>query len=82
MRANPLHRYEEVAEYIAALIDAGTLRPGARIPSLREISRQRRASLSTALQAYRLLEDRGVIEARPRSGYVVAKTGPAAMPAP
>jgi len=82
MRANPAHRYEELAAYVTALIDNGTLRPNGRVPSLREIGRQRRASLSTALHAYRLLEDRGVIEARPRSGYVVAKSRPLALPAP
>jgi DNA-binding transcriptional MocR family regulator len=82
MRANPVYRYEELAGYISTLVDNGTLRPGGRIPSLREIGRQRRASLSTALQAYRLLEDRGVIEARPRSGYVVAKGRMMALEAP
>ena len=82
MRAHPVHRYEELAAYLTALIDNGTLPPNARVPSLREIGRQRRASLSTALHAYRLLEDRGVIKARPRSGYVVAKTRPAALPTP
>lgn len=67
-------RYEELAGFITELIARGTLAPGARVPSLREISRQRRASISTALQAYRLLEDRGVIEARPQSGFYVAQT--------
>jgi DNA-binding transcriptional MocR family regulator len=82
MQPNPAYRYEELAAYITALVESGTLRPGARIPSLRAIGRQRHASLSTAIQAYRLLEDRGVIEARPRSGYVVAKAGPIALDGP
>lgn len=73
MRAETSHRYEEVAHFIATLVDNGTLALGARVPSLREICRQRRVSLSTALQAYRLLEDRGVLEARPQSGYYVAR---------
>ena len=30
-----------------------------------------RLSISTVVQAYHLLEDRGLIEARPRSGYFV-----------
>jgi DNA-binding transcriptional MocR family regulator len=72
MRAEASHRYEEVAHFISSLVDKGTLALGARAPSLREICRQRRVSLSTALQAYRLLEDRGVLEARPQSGYYVA----------
>jgi len=77
VRADPVHRYEELANFITRLVDSGTLRPGSRAPSLRQISEQRRTSLSTALQAYRLLEDRGVLEARPQSGFYVARRGPA-----
>jgi len=72
MRAEPSYRYEEVVHFITMLVDNGTLTLGSRAPSLREICRQRRISLSTALQAYRRLEDRGVLEARPQSGYYVA----------
>lgn len=71
MRARPHFRYEEVANLIIGLVDSGTLSPGSRAPSLREISKQQQISLSTALQAYRLLEDRGVLEARPQSGHYV-----------
>lgn len=67
------HRYEELAGLVAGLVEKGTLRPGSRAPSLRRLSRERRASLSTALKAYQLLEDRGILEARPRSGYYVAR---------
>src|SRR5262245_38393956 len=70
------YRYEETARFITDLVDSGTLIPGARVPSLREITRQRRISLSTALQAYRALEDRGVLQARPQSGFYVAKRAP------
>ena len=73
MRQNPAYRYEELAAFITGLVDSGTLPAGSRAPSLRQISRQRRISLSSALQAYRLLEDRGVLEARPQSGYYVAR---------
>ena len=71
VRADPHYRYEEVASFITGLVHSGTLSPGSRAPSLRQISRQRKTSLSTALQAYRLLEDRGVLEARPQSGFYV-----------
>lgn len=63
--------YESVANDISALIHSGTLGPGDRVPSVRRLSRQKRVSVSTVLQAYRLLENRGVIEARPQSGYYV-----------
>ena len=63
--------YEDVAQRVCRLIETGTLRPGQRIPSVRKLSQQFAVSVSTVLQAYRLLEDRGQIEARPQSGYYV-----------
>jgi DNA-binding transcriptional MocR family regulator len=82
MRAEANHRYQEVAQLIVTLVENGTLALGSRAPSLREICRQRRVSLSTALQAYRLLEDRGVLEARPQSGYYVARDRASALKTP
>src|SRR5882724_2239273 len=73
VRENPNYRYEELAAFVTGLVDSGTLPAGSRVPSLRQISKQRQISLSNAIQAYRLLEDRGVIEARPQSGYYVAR---------
>ena len=67
------YRYEELARLITALVDRGTLTPGARAPSLREISRDQNVSMATAMQAYRLLEDRGILQARPQSGFYVAR---------
>jgi DNA-binding transcriptional MocR family regulator len=63
--------YESVARDISTLINSGTLGPGDRVPSVRHLSRQRRVSISTVLQAYAVLENRGLIEARPQSGYYV-----------
>src|SRR5579862_4353144 len=82
MRANPHFRYEQVASFISVLVESGTLAPGARAPSLRQISKQRRVSLSTALQAYRLLEDRGVLEARPQSGFYIARRSAISLQTP
>jgi DNA-binding transcriptional MocR family regulator len=64
--------YEEVAGKMGHLIRHGTYRTGDRIPSIRDISRSMKVSISTALEAYRLLEVRGLIEARPQSGYYVS----------
>src|SRR6266404_1167491 len=63
--------YQRVAVRISELIEHGTLRPGERVPSVRKCSEQQSVSIATIMQAYRLLEDRGVIEARPQSGYYV-----------
>lgn len=63
--------YERCANDIAELIRNNTLRPGDRLPSVREASAARGVSRSTVFQAYYLLEARGLIEARSRSGYYV-----------
>ena len=82
MTANLSHRYEQLAGLITGLVDDGVLRPGSRAPSLRRLSKDQRTSLSTALQAYQLLEDRGVLEARLRSGYYVAHRARVLLEAP
>ncbi|MBI5639193.1 MAG: PLP-dependent aminotransferase family protein [Nitrospirae bacterium] len=66
--------YEKVANEISHLIDSGTFSPGDRIPSVRSLNRQMRVSIATVMEAYRLLEDRGLIECRPQSGYYVLST--------
>ncbi|MDC0831854.1 Transcriptional regulator GntR family domain / Aspartate aminotransferase [Geitlerinema sp. FC II] len=63
--------YERVADRLQGSIEAGTLQPGDRIPSVRKLKAQLSVSASTVLEAYRLLEDRGLVEAKPRSGYFV-----------
>ncbi len=63
--------YQQVALRISELIEHGTLRSGERVPSVRKFSAQQDVSIATVMQAYRLLESRGLIEARPQSGYYV-----------
>jgi DNA-binding transcriptional MocR family regulator len=63
--------YEQVADRVTRLIDKGTLRPGEKVPSVRRLSTTMGVSISTVLQSYMLLEDRGMIEARPQSGFYV-----------
>ncbi|MCK4508253.1 MAG: PLP-dependent aminotransferase family protein [Desulfuromonadales bacterium] len=63
--------YEEVAGKINFLIEQGTMRPGDRVPSIRNLSKQLQVSINTVKEAYSLLEDRCMLEARPQSGYYV-----------
>jgi DNA-binding transcriptional MocR family regulator len=74
--------YEQVARKVAELIEQGTYGVGSRIPSVRQMSRQQGVSISTVLQAYMLLENRGLIEARPQSGYYVRPRQSRALPEP
>jgi DNA-binding transcriptional MocR family regulator len=65
-------RYELLAQELEQQIAAGVLRPGDRLPSLRQACASRGLSPSTVFQAYYLLESRGLVRAAPRSGYFVA----------
>ena len=67
-----MKHYERYAEDIAALIAQGSLRVGDRLPSVRAASASRGLSASTIFEAYYQLEARGLIHARPRSGYYVS----------
>ena len=75
-------RYQRIADDIMASIANGALTGGARLPSVRTLARQRRVSAVTAVAALRQLEQRGVIESRPQSGFFVRSAQPrAALPA-
>jgi len=45
---------------------------------VRRLSTQRRVSIATVLRAYEVLENRGLIEARPNAGYYVRHRSPSA----
>lgn len=68
---HPTRLYEQLAEDLKSIIADGNLCPGDRLPSVRRLASERHLSVSTVLQALRLLEDGGLIEARPQSGYFV-----------
>jgi DNA-binding transcriptional MocR family regulator len=68
----PAALYQDLAEHVSALIQDGTLKPGERVPSVRQLCRERRVSPATVMRAYELLESQGVVETRPRSGYYVS----------
>lgn len=65
------HRYEQLADHLARQIRAGRFRPGDRIPGTRLLSETHGVSINTVLQAQKLLESQGLIEAIPRSGFFV-----------
>ncbi len=67
-----MKRYEQLANDITQSIHEGILRPGDRLPSVRQTSSSRGVSPSTVFEAYYLLEARGLITARERSGYFVS----------
>lgn len=65
------HLYLQVADGIEQMIAEEVLRIGDKLPSVRVLSEEYGISMGTAFQAYYHLEGKGLIEARPKSGYYV-----------
>ena len=68
-----LKQYETLADTLANLIKCGQLQPGSRLPGVRRLSDQHGVSSATVFEAYRLLENQGLIRTRPRSGHYVSE---------
>src|ERR1700741_1453816 len=69
--SNPLNPYEHLATELGGLIASRVFAPGDRLPSIRHLAQQKRLSVSTVMQALRLMEDRGLVDAKPQAGYYV-----------
>lgn len=63
--------YRQIASNIEHKIVCEVFQTGDKLPSIRQICREHSVSMSTALEAYYLLEGKGYIESRPKSGYYV-----------
>jgi DNA-binding transcriptional MocR family regulator len=62
----------EIAASVRALHERGALRRGDALPPVRELAAQLRVNRNTAVAAYRLLAQAGVVTARGRAGTVIA----------
>lgn len=70
--------YNQLARNITRDINRDIYRPGERLPGVRRLAQQYQVSIATALEACRVLEDQGQLEARSRSGFFV-RTPPASV---
>jgi len=72
---------DTIRQRILSRLHLGTLRPGGRLPSTREIAEEFDVAPRTVMSAYRLLEAEGLVELRERSGIYVApgESGDTAM---
>ena len=75
------HIADTLRQRILSGLHLGTLRPGARLPSTREIADEFDFAPRTVMSAYRLLEAEGLVVLRERSGIYVApgESGETAM---
>jgi DNA-binding transcriptional MocR family regulator len=81
--STPPPKYRELATHVMQAIEQGVLRPGQRLPSVREWAQRFGVSHNTALQAMRTLEDELWVAPRARSGFFVRpRPAPARLDAP
>jgi len=66
--------YLQIADRFTSQIHQQLLKTGEKLPSVRALSQEQGISISTAYKAYVQLEIKGLIEARPKSGYYVRYT--------
>jgi len=67
--------YAQIVEQVRALVHAGVLAPGARLPAIRQLANDLGLATGTVARAYRELEAGGVAAARGRHGTTVANPG-------
>ncbi|MDJ0837788.1 MAG: PLP-dependent aminotransferase family protein [Acidobacteriota bacterium] len=72
MPATKTFIYEEIVTRIAGMISDGTLSPGDKAPSLRRMSEKLGVSIASVMKAYTVLEEKGLLEALPQSGFYVS----------
>lgn len=64
-------RYQYIAEELSKQIQGELYRPGEKIPGTRALAERFGVSINTVLQAQKILENQGLIESVPRSGFFV-----------
>ncbi len=66
-----MNKFEQLADELAEQIHKGILAPGERITSVRAMARETGLSINTVINAYELLERKGLLASRPQSGFYV-----------
>ena len=56
---------------IAEMISSGIVKPGQKVPSLRKTSQLYNVSVTPVAEAYKELERLGILQGKPKSGYIV-----------
>lgn len=67
----PLPVYEQIREQVVRMVTAGTLTPGTRMPTIRQLASDLKLAKGTVAKAYALLEESAVLETRGHRGSFV-----------
>jgi len=70
--ASPIPRYLQIVQQIRRLVALGALRPGERLPTVRELAVLARVNRNTAARAVHRLESEGLVRTQVGQGTFVA----------
>lgn len=74
--SNGIPIYEQIERQLKFAVAGGTLLPGERVPSVREMARQTAVNVNTVARAYRQLQDQGVLHSIRGTGLAVSTEAP------
>ncbi len=69
--------WNQIEEGIRRLVASGALRPGAAVPSVRDLAKDLRINPATVVKAYQRLAEAGILEVQRGEGTFVAEAPPA-----
>jgi DNA-binding transcriptional regulator YhcF (GntR family) len=69
--SSPVAPYEQLRQQVSALVLAGALAPGRRLPSIRQLANDLGLAGGTVARAYRELEADGVVSTHGRHGTII-----------
>jgi len=73
--ASPVALYLQLSQQVRRMIAIGALRPGERLPTVRNLAAQARVNRNTAARAIQHLERGGLVRTRVGQGTFVAENG-------
>lgn len=68
--------FDQIRSQVIDGVRAGTLAPGTRLPTVRDLAGELGLAVNTVARAYRELETAGIVETRRRLGTFIARTDP------
>jgi DNA-binding GntR family transcriptional regulator len=74
--SRPVYVWQQVADWIARRIEAGELRPGARLEGERELAEQAGVAVGTVRRAIEDLRQRGLVITLPAKGTYITERAP------
>jgi GntR family transcriptional regulator len=72
--------YAQIMEQVKHQVEAGVLRPGNQLPTVRQLAADLRVNFNTVARAYRLLDEAGIISTQHGRGtYILGEEVPGNM---